>query len=201
MPRPKYQPVETWQPIVSSSQRALDFMAKHDIQGIMGGGAVTGGASEEVIMRWTETLARHGRNVEPGGRLTIGLPTFIADSEAEAIEQGRKYLEEDLKMFAPLGFFRALSPVQIDALGDPRRARGAGLPTMEDVIDQGAWLVGTAEQVTEKILAIQEKYPGLEYMHVGCNRMGAPLGVMLEQLQRFAEGVMPHFAVAEKPLA
>ena len=67
-------------------------------------------------------------------------------------------------------------------------------------MEQGAWLVGTAEQVTEKILNIQEKYPGLEYMHVGCNRMGAPMEVMLEQLQRFAEEVMPHFAVEEQPL-
>jgi hypothetical protein len=49
-------------------------------------------------------------------------------------------------------------------------------------------------------MEIQEKYPGLEYMHVGCNRMGAPLNVMLEQLERFAEGVMPHFSV-ETPLA
>ena len=152
-------------------------------------------------MRWTEALARHGREVEPGGRLVIGLPTFIADSEKEAIEQGRKYLEEDMKMFAPLGFFRALSGEQIEALGDPRRARGAGLPTMEDVIEQNAWLVGTADQVTEKIMAIQDRYPGLEYMHVGCNRMGAPLEVMLEQLQRFGEDVMPHFNVEEKPLA
>ena len=101
VPRPKYQPVECWQPMVSSSQRAMDFMAKHDIQGIMGGGAVTGGANDDVIMRWTETVNRHGHNVEPGGRLVIGLPTFIADSEQDAIEQGRKYLEEDMKMFAP----------------------------------------------------------------------------------------------------
>ena len=38
-------------------------------------------------------------------------------------------------------------------------------------------------------------------MHVGCNRMGAPLEVMLEQLQRFGEEVMPHFDTEEKPLA
>ena len=200
VPRPRTLPVECWQPMVSAGQRAMDFMARNDIQAIIGGGAVTGGASESVIRQWTDTLTRHGREVELGGRLTIGLPTFIAGSEKEAIDQGRKYLEEDMKMFAPLGFFRALSDEQITALGDPRRARGAGLPTLEDIVEQGAWLVGTAEQVTEKILNIQEKYPGLEYMHVGCNRMGAPLEVMLEQLQRFAEEVMPHFAVEEQPL-
>ena len=39
---------------------------------------------------------------------------------------------------------------------------------------------------------------GLGVYAPGCNRMGAPPGVMLEQLERFAEGVMPHFAVAER---
>ena len=68
-------------------------------------------------------------------------------------------------------------------------------------MSQQAWLVGTAEQVTEKIKAIEERYPGLEHMHVGCNRRGAPLEVMLEQLQRFGEEVMPHFDTEEKPLA
>ena len=29
-------------------------------------------------------------------------------------------------------------------------------------------------------MAIQDRYPGLEHMHVGCNRMGVPLEVMLQ---------------------
>ena len=103
-------------------------------------------------------------------------------------------------MFAPLGFFRGLTPDQLIALADPKRAPAAGLPTMEEFVANRAWLCGTAEQVTEGIMEIQDKYPGLEYMHVGCNRMGATLSVMLEQLERFAEGVMPHFNV-EAPVA
>lgn len=52
-----------------------------------------------------------------------------------------------------------------------------------------------AAPVNERRFDNEQKYPGLEYMPVGCNRMGAPPEVMLE---RFAEGVMPHFAVAER---
>ena len=197
VPRPKHLPVETWQPMVSASQRAMDFMAKHDIQPIIGGGAVTGGPSDDVIQRWTDTLAKHGRtDVQMGSRLVLGLPTFIADSEKDAIGQARKYLEEDMKMFAPLGFFRAFTPEMIEALGDPKRAPAAGLPTMEDAVAAGSWLCGTAEQITERIMEIQDKYPGLEYMHVGCNRMGVPLDVMIEQLERFGKEVMPKFNVA-----
>ena len=45
VPRPRTLPVECWQPVVSASPRALDFMAKHDIRGIIGGGAAPGGAN------------------------------------------------------------------------------------------------------------------------------------------------------------
>ncbi len=197
VPRPKHLPVETWQPMVSASQRAMDFMAEHDIQAIIGGGAVTGGPSDDVIKRWTETLANHGHtDAQMGSRLVLGLPTFIADSEKEAINQARKYLEEDMKMFAPLGFFRAFTPEMIEALGDPKRAPTAGLPTMEETVAAGSWLCGTADQITERIMEIQDKYPGLEYMHVGSNRMGVPLDVMIEQLERFGKDVMPKFNVA-----
>ena len=198
VPRPKHLPVETWQPMVSSTQRAMDFMATHNIQPIIGGGAVTGGPSDEVIKRWTETLVNHGHtDAQMGSRLVVGMPTFIADSEKEAINQARKYLEEDMKMFAPLGFFRAFTPEMIETLGDPKRAPTAGLPTMEDAVAAGSWLCGTSEQITERILEIQDKYPGLEYMHVACNRMGTPLDVMIEQLERFGKEVMPKFNVAK----
>src|SRR2546422_96689 len=43
VPRPKTLPVECWQPVVSASQRGLDFMAKHGIKGLIGGGAPAGG--------------------------------------------------------------------------------------------------------------------------------------------------------------
>lgn len=193
VPRPGRLPVECWQPIVSASQRAMDFMAKHGIKGIIGGGAVTGGASEEVVARWRDTLARHGRETELGGDLVIGIPTYIADSEAQAIREARKFQEEDMKMFAPLGFYRQLSEQQIAALGNPKKARYAGLPTMEDAVKAGTWLCGPADLIAERLMSLQEKYPGLEYVHVGCNRMGAPLEVMLEQLDRFAKEVMPVF--------
>ena len=66
VPRPKTLPVETWQPVVSASQRAMDFMAKHDIKGIIGGGAAAGGAAEAVMGQWRDTLAKKGRETEMG---------------------------------------------------------------------------------------------------------------------------------------
>ena len=85
----------------------------------------------------------------------------------------------------------------LDALADPKRAPTAGLPTMEDTVAAGAWVCGPAEHITEHIMEIQDKFPGLEYMHVGCGRQGTPLDVMIEQLERFGKEVMPKFNVAK----
>ena len=68
VPRPKTLPVECWQPVVSASQRALDFMAKHGIKGIIGGGAAPGGANEKVVHAFREARARAGRETELGER-------------------------------------------------------------------------------------------------------------------------------------
>ena len=62
VPRPKNLPVECWQPIVSSNQRGIDFMIKHGIKGISGGGAAPGGASRKVVELWRDSLVRSGRD-------------------------------------------------------------------------------------------------------------------------------------------
>ncbi len=67
VPRPKTLPVECWQPVVSASPRALDFMAKHDIRGIIGGGAAPGGAQREGRPRLPRG-ARPGRARGRAGR-------------------------------------------------------------------------------------------------------------------------------------
>lgn len=95
-------------------------------------------------------------------------------------------------MFAPLGFVRGLTDYQIEALGDPDRVRGAKLPTLEEAVEAGSWLCGPSELVTERLTALQERYPGLEEMNVG-QPVGTPQQVILEQLERFAEEVMPAF--------
>src|SRR5919197_680783 len=78
VPRPPHRPVECWQPVVSASQRGLDFMAKYGIKGIIGGGAAAGGAAQKTVVAWRETLARRGRETELGADLLIGYSFYIA---------------------------------------------------------------------------------------------------------------------------
>ena len=193
VPRPRTLPVETYQPLVSASQRAMDFMAKHGIKGIVGGGAATGGASDSVVKQWQETLANHGRETELGGDLIVGVSTYIDDTEEKAIKGVTKYFEENMKMFGPLGFVRGLSKDQISALGRGSAARSAGLPTIEDAIKSGAWIVGPPELVTERLMDLQERFPGLQEVNVGASVMSTERSVILEQLELFGKEVMPTF--------
>ena len=192
VPRPVNMPVECWQPVVSASERGLRFMAKHGIKGIIGGGAAPGGAQQSVVEAWQKIEAEHGRETELGGNLIISFSVYLAESPQQGIREARSFFEENMKMFAPLGFVRGLTDDQIEALGDPDRAYNANLPTLEQGVEGGSWLIGTPEMVTEQLMAIQKQYPGLEEINVGMP-VGTPQSVIIEQLEQFAEEVMPAF--------
>ena len=192
VPRPINQPVECWQPVVSASERGLRFMAKHGIKGIIGGGAAPGGAQQSVVEAWQKIEAEHGRETELGGNLIISFSVYLAESTQQGIREARSFFEENMKMFAPLGFVRGLTDDQIEALGDPDRAYTANLPTLEQGVEGGSWMIGTPEQVTEQLMAVQKQYPGLQEINVGMP-VGTPQSVIIEQLEQFAEEVMPAF--------
>lgn len=192
VPRPLRLPVECWQPVVSGSQRQLDFMVKHGIKGVVGGGAAAGGATDRVMEAWRDAHARVGREIELGTDLIIGYSVHIAETQKKAIEEARPYFEENMKLFAPLGFVRNLSSDQIAATADPNRVHSAGLPTLEEAVEAGSWLCGPPELITEAIMELQERYPGLEAINIG-SVIGTPERVILEQLEWFGKDVMPKF--------
>ena len=65
VPRPVHR-FECWQPIVSASARGLDFMVKHGIRGVIGGGAAT--MAEGPIAGYRDAAARAGKNAGAGRR-------------------------------------------------------------------------------------------------------------------------------------
>ena len=191
VPRPVQRPVECWQPIVSASERGLSFMAKHGIKGIIGGGAAPGGGSEKVIREWQRVQSQNGIDTDLGGNLCIGFTFHIADSEEQAIKEAKPFFEENMKMFGPLGMVKGLTDHQVDQLSKGSDfARNANLPTLEQAVESGSWLVGTAESIAEKLMEIQDRYPALKSINVG-QVIGTPENVILEQLERFGKEVMP----------
>ena len=192
VPRPRTLPVECWQPIQGATQRGLDFMAKHGIKGIIGGGVAEGGAIEDVIVAYRDAQARAGKDTELGENLSIGYHFFLADTQEKAIAEAGKYYEENLKMFGPLRLVRSLSEEQIDAMGDPRLAPTAGLPDIQRAVARGGFLCGPPELIVEQLKELEANYPGLDRVSVG-QPMGCPQSVILEQLEWFAQDVMPAF--------
>jgi len=103
-----------------------------------------------------------------------------------------KYYEENLKMFGPLRLVRDLTDEQIDAMSDPSRAPHADLPRIEGAVEAGGFLAGPPHLIVEQLKGLEEQYPGLERVCVS-HPVGTPEAVILEQLQWFAEDVMPAF--------
>ncbi len=125
--------------------------------------------------------------------MCIGYTTYIDDSEEKAINNARRYFEENMKMFAPLGFVRGLSKAQMAALGrGDNDAKAAELPSLEEAVTASSWLCGRSESVIEKLEEVQDRYPGLEQINAG-SVIGTPQNVIFEQLERFGKEVMPHF--------
>ncbi|PYN49067.1 MAG: hypothetical protein DME00_09955 [Candidatus Rokuibacteriota bacterium] len=191
VPRPVH-PVECWQPIQSATPRGLDFMAKHGIKGLIGGGVAEGGAMRGVIEAYRDANRRAGRETELGEGLCIGFHFQLAATKEEAVKAAAGYFEENLKMFGPLRLVRSLSPEQIDVMADPKKAPYAGLPTIEEAADRGAYLCGPPAQIIDTLMRLEKEYPGLERVSVS-HPMGASESLMLEQLEWFATEVMPAF--------
>ena len=196
VPRPLRLPVETWQPIQGGTARGLEFMAKHGIQGMVGGGSAEGGAMHKVVLGWQEAHAKMGKHLELGERLCFGFHFYMADSREAGIRKAAKYYEENMKMFGELRLVRALSDEQIEIMRDPARAPHAKLPGIQDAIDAGGFLCGSPAQMIDHLKALEAKYPALDRISVSLS-VGVPESEALEQLERFATEVMPAFKGAK----
>jgi len=192
VPRPTRLPVECWQPIQGGTQRALDFMAKHGIRGVIGGGSAEGGAVHKSMVDFQAAYARAGQHIELGERMALGFQFYLADSVEQGMKAAAKYYEENMKMFGELRLVRALTDEQIEIMRDPKRAPGAKLPRIDDAVKAGGFLTGRPDDVIEALKKLEERYPGLDRVTVSLS-VGVPLNEALEQLEWFARDVMPAF--------
>jgi alkanesulfonate monooxygenase SsuD/methylene tetrahydromethanopterin reductase-like flavin-dependent oxidoreductase (luciferase family) len=197
VPRPLHQPVEVWQPIVSGTPRAFAFMAKHGIKGV-----ILGTAAEYVdqwMRAYQEANARYGRHLQLGENLALGLWCYMADTPAQAKRALQPLFEEHVKFAAPLGMLRYRQE-QMQALGPTGVARhiAAGVD-YEEVLANKAWFCGTPDETVAYLKEIEEHYPGLEHIMLGCP-FGASSAEFQAQLRRFAREVMPAFRQQAVPV-
>ena len=193
VPRPKTLPVECWQPIQGGTQRALDFMAKHGIKGILGGGVAEGGVMDSIMTDYRDALVRAGKkDAQLGEGLSVGFHYHLAPTVEQGIKEAKGFFEENLKMFGPLRLHRGLTDEQIEVMGDPRRAPDGGLPNIEEAVEKQAFLTGPPERIIEQLKGVEAEYPALERIGVS-HPMGTPQSVITEQLEWFGKEVMPAF--------
>ena len=193
VPRPKTLPVECWQPIQGGTQRALDFMAKHGIKGILGGGVAEGGVMDSIMTGYRDALVRVGKkDAQLGEGLSVGFHYHLAPTVEQGIKEAKGFFEENLKMFGPLRLHRGLTDEQIEVMGDPRRAPDGGLPNIEEAVEKQAFLTGPPERIIEQLKGVEAEYPALERIGVS-HPMGTPQSVITEQLEWFGKEVMPAF--------
>lgn len=189
VPRPVHS-IETWQPIVSAKAQALDFMVRHDIKGMVGGGAAT--MAEGPIKAFQDAAHRAGKDWKLGENLGIGIFVHLAETKEQAVKEMRPYYEEHVKMFAPLGFIHGITPPQVEAVARRGGWYEAGVPTLEHFMKTGAWFAGTSDELLEHLKKMEERYPGLETISLS-TALTTPKTVMLEQFDRIAETIMPAF--------
>ena len=193
VPRPIH-PLEVWQPIVSSTPRGMDFMAKHGMKGIVTWSDELG---EGRLVKYRDANAAHGQELELGEGLCIAFSVYLDDSRKKAMRAARPYFEENMKIYAPLRMVRGLTDEQIESLAGPLAASTADLPTIEKAAQSHVWLCGSAEDVIADLKEFEKKYPGVEHISV-TSAIGTPGSVILEQLERFATEVMPAFIPTSK---
>ena len=116
----------------------------------------------------------------------------IASSHEQAIREAAPHYEENMKMFGELRLVRALTDEQIAEMRDPRLADTVKLPTIEDAVKAGGFLAGRPEDIIEALKAVEKRYPGLDRV-ICATPLGTPLDVQLEDLDRFANEVIPAF--------
>ena len=189
VPRPIH-PVEVWQPLVSGSERGMDFMAKHGVKGLILG--THADYVDDYMIKFQAVHSRYGSDMPLGGNLGLGLWLYLDDTVEKAEKSLQPLFEEHVKFAAPLGMLRYTDD-QMKEIGPGGVGRHiAAGNDFRDVLNKRAWFAGDTNSTITYLKEIEEKYPGIEQIMIGFP-MGETKAQFKEQLTRFAKEVMPAF--------
>ena len=189
VPRPVH-PVEVWQPLVSGSERGMDFMAKYGVKGLILG--THADYVDDYMIKFQAVNSKYGRDMPLGGNLGLGLWLYLDDTVEKAEKSLQPLFEEHVKFAAPLGMLRYTDD-QMKEIGPGGVGRHiAAGNDFRDVLNKRAWFAGDTNSTITYLKEIEEKYPGIEQIMIGFP-MGETKAQFKEQLTRFAKEVMPAF--------
>jgi alkanesulfonate monooxygenase SsuD/methylene tetrahydromethanopterin reductase-like flavin-dependent oxidoreductase (luciferase family) len=167
--------VEIWQPV--GSEETFKYAAANAHKGVMYLGKRSG-----MKKRWRwfgELCAEHGRDVGVGGDRMLVVNVHVADSDAEAMAGMRDGHDEFYKLLAPYGATTHYTGP------DGTRWSFGRMPTLEDSVQQGAFVVGSVERVRDELGEVVEELQP-EVLTVMVRFPGMSPAAAREQMERFA---------------
>lgn len=180
VPRPLY-PYEMWQAITSPP--TLEAVPRS------GHGGVFWNMHHSFVKSWWDRFAEiyeatHGLRLARGEKRMLVLNTRVADTWEEAIASARPGHDEFWKFLGPYGWSRGY-------MGEDGRPAAPGLvPSLEQSMEQKAWIIGTPEIVAEGI-DFHRRQLGADGFIIFPQFAGEPFSLAQEQLHRFWDEVVP----------
>jgi len=183
IPKPLHNPVEIWQPITSPP--TADYVARERHK------AVFWFHNRAMLKRnwqqYADLVERyHGVRLRQGEDRQIVLNIAIGDSHERALEMARPGHDEFWRFLGPYGWSKAYA----DELNGGKPWAYGRIPSLEESIAQGAWLVGTADEVGDEVVELQHDL-GLEYLSIFPHFPGMVREQAIEQLERFSGQIIP----------
>jgi alkanesulfonate monooxygenase SsuD/methylene tetrahydromethanopterin reductase-like flavin-dependent oxidoreductase (luciferase family) len=175
VPRPMNVPVRIYQPV--SSEDTLHYAARERHIAIFWQLPKT-----RLLQSWQRYAQLveeyHGVRLRPGEDRMLVVNIHMNASHDEAIERARAGHDELRKLLWPNLVIR-----------NPAVA-GRSPYTLEETLEQGAWLVGTPDEVRDELLSLNDELR-LEYLTIFAHWPGMTRSDTLAQLEQFHTAVMP----------
>jgi alkanesulfonate monooxygenase SsuD/methylene tetrahydromethanopterin reductase-like flavin-dependent oxidoreductase (luciferase family) len=186
IPRPLKTPVEIWQPVTSPPTAEYVARERHK--------AVFWFHNRAMLKRGWQQYADlveryHGVHLRQGEDRQLVLNMVIGQTHDQAIELARPGHDEFWRFLGPYGWSKAYADEAGKAWAYGR------IPSLEESIAQGAWLVGTADELADEIAELQREL-GIEYLSLFPHFPGMVRHQTIEQMQRFSKHIKPRLLAA-----
>lgn len=181
IPKPWTTPVEIWQPV--TSPKTYQYVAEQDHRAVYWMMSIP-----RLRQGWRlyQELheAHHGGKLRRGEHRMLVINVTIGDTLEHAKQIARDGHDEFWRFLAPYGR-------QVNYLDEHGKSwPNSRYPTLEESIEQGTWVVGSASEVAERLAWLQREF-GIEHLTIFPHLPGMDRTQVIDQLERFSAHVAP----------
>lgn len=167
-----------------TSPRTLEYVAREGHIGVYQ--RISVARMRRMMERQVTAAAAAGRETRLGDEQLLVIDVCIGDTHEGAMELARPGHDEQVKLLAPYGRFRAYDAPD----GSNAELPITFAPTLEQSMAQRVNAVGTAEEVAEVIAGLRDALD-LQRVSLSFDSLGMTNGQIAEQMRRFADDVAP----------